>query len=315
MDLRAPRQEHRRDDQHLQRQPRQVGGELRDRLHGPDRIAPLERRHREIPVPREDHRRRHVAQALRGDGLHTRGGRPRHAVRVVRGGLQDELPVLPDGQAGIPRLSHRGRHSEPGLQHTRGRQPDQHRIHGARRADGQPRQRVALHANTHRALRLGLEPETHHRELGGTERQAAKVSQRERLPGGDKPPLAHTRAAREVDAGREGHGHKRRGRPIARLRLLAPASPHVRVYRVWRPQRQPNPRPRDLPVAEGARLPCQPDTLPSDSQRASARREPGAHGDFPRLSHRPRLLLHHQGEPWPGHRGGVRLAEHETPTG
>ena len=37
---------------------------------------------------------------IRGNGLHSRQ-RPRHSLRVVTGGMQDELPLLPDRKTGF----------------------------------------------------------------------------------------------------------------------------------------------------------------------------------------------------------------------
>ena len=91
--LPPPCRRHRRDDQYLQSRPRASGRPLHGGRHAPRRQPALRRWHGEVPLP---HRRR----PLRGERLYPRR-RPRHAVRVVAGGLQDGLRLLHDRPAGL----------------------------------------------------------------------------------------------------------------------------------------------------------------------------------------------------------------------
>ena len=65
----------------------------------------------------------------RGKCLHPRQG-TRHPVRILPGGMQDELLVLHDRAAGVPRQPHRSADNQPGAFHSRKRIAYKHRVHG-----------------------------------------------------------------------------------------------------------------------------------------------------------------------------------------
>ena len=181
MDLPTPRPQLRRDDEHLENQPRTSEGTIYRGHHAPHPRPTLHRRHREIPLSRRfrwplyhsDNKRRGGTHRheMRGNGIHPRQ-REGNPLRLMPSGMQDELPVLPDGQARVRGKPHGNRHPEPDIRPARMRPTDQHRVHGTGGTDGQPRQRIASHADIDGSLWPGLESETHHSKHRGREEQA-----------------------------------------------------------------------------------------------------------------------------------------------
>ena len=107
LDLRQARPLFRRNDQPLESRPHSFVDPLRaGHLHpgGKRRIA---RRHDQIPLS-------HRPRSLHRIGFHPRR-RPRHAVRLLTGGMQNGVRVLYDRPTGLHVATHRSRYSQSGL--------------------------------------------------------------------------------------------------------------------------------------------------------------------------------------------------------
>ena len=96
-------QKHWWDDQSLEAEPCPFGWTVWSGHNGSHRLSSKQGRHHQIPLPGLLQWHRNLRDwALCGNGVYPGQGQG-HALRLLSGWLQDELPVLSDGQAGMAR--------------------------------------------------------------------------------------------------------------------------------------------------------------------------------------------------------------------
>ena len=176
------------------------------------------RRNEEVSVP-------YRAGAFHRIGLYPRR-RPRHALRLVAGGLPHGLPFLRHRPAGIAAFAHGGRDSQSDRVAARTRPSDQHRFYGYGRAARQPRRRTAGHRSAYGRVGLRLVAHAHHALDGGRHPAAAAAVGHDAGTSGRVAAQPLCRGACGDHADRTGLSDPRAGRRAARLRLHG-AAPRV----------------------------------------------------------------------------------------
>ena len=167
-------------------------------------------------------------------------------MRLLAGGLQDELLLLRYRQARFQGQPLSRADHQPDSQHSpgtaeRARTDDaahERSLHGNGRAARQPPRTPQGDRNPHRPVGPGMEPEAHHRLHRGQTAAAQGVARPHAGTRGAERTHGRPAATRVHDAGAEGFPPDGRHETPLGLRLRPPAPPVARIHNVAQRQRR-----------------------------------------------------------------------------
>ncbi len=212
--------------------------------------------------------------AVRGGGVDPRRAAG-HSLPFGPGRLQDGLPVLHDGEAGVPGPPDGRRDPQPVPEPAGTGACDQHRLHGDGRASGQSRERTRQPGNPLLRLRVRLEPHADHglhdRPCAGN----AHIPGHDPLPPRREPAHAFRGGAEAPDAHRERPSALRSPGGAPGPDGARPAARLLRVHRVRRPERHSPPRAGARAHPGRHPMSGQPHPVPRHPRHAALARPPG----------------------------------------